>query len=161
MTLALFERSAEAVKLHQELMETATGQIVTYARLSDAIGKPVNGSTQALRTARMLAQREDRMVFACIRAQGLRRLNDEGIVELASVETIGVRRHARRVGRKLAVADFLQLKQTSQMRAIAIASVLAVVADMSREQSIKKVAFAASGRASELPIRDTLKAIGL
>jgi hypothetical protein len=161
LTLALFERSAEAIKLHQELMETPVGATVTYARLADAIGKPVTGSTSALRTARMLAQREDRMVFSCLRAQGLRRLDDEGIVELASVETLGVRRHARRVGRKLAVADFLQLKQTSQMRAIAIASVLAVIADMSREQSIKKVAFAASGRASELPIRDTLKAIGL
>jgi hypothetical protein len=161
LTPALFERSAEAIKLHQELMETPVGATVTYARLADAIGKPVNGSTSALRTARMLAQREDRMVFSCLRAQGLRRLDDEGIVELASVETLGVRRHARRVGRKLAVADFLQLKQTSQMRAIAIASVLAVVADMSREASIRKVAHAASGRASELPIRDTLRAIGL
>jgi hypothetical protein len=92
------------------------------------------------------------MVFACIRNEGLKRLDGEGIVDLAGVKTKGVRRGARRVVGVLNLANVLELHETSQRKAVAIAS----VADLAKEKSIRAVAIASSGRASKLPIAETL-----
>jgi hypothetical protein len=159
MTQNIFARSPDAERLHQELIVTPIGGVVTYLTLSDAIGKPVRGGTGALRTARLIAQRDDRMVFMPVSGVGLQRLTDEEIVKRASVETTHVRHHARRVLRKLGTADFVQLSEHSQMRAISIASVLKVALDLSSERSLHKVGLVASGRATELPLRETVKAI--
>jgi hypothetical protein len=157
----VFQAGADAIALHEHLILTPVGAVATYARLGDAIGKPVNGSCGALRTARLIAQREDGAIFSCIKGEGLKRLDDEGIVALAGVETLSVRRRARTVGRRLGAAVFENLREASRMRAIAIASVLAVVSDLTREKSVLRVTAAASGRAAQLPIRETLQALGL
>jgi hypothetical protein len=161
VTAAIFQLGADAQALHEHLVLTPVGGTVTYARLSDAVGKPVTGASGALRTARLIAQREDGVVFACIRGEGLKRLDDEGIVSLAGAQTLSVRRHARTVGRKLGLVAFENLREASRMRAIGIASVLAVVSDLTREKSILRVTQAASGRAAQLPIAETLTALGL
>ena len=120
------------------------------------IGKPVAGATGALTSARRIAQREDRAVFACIKNTGLKRLDDEDIVSLAGTKTQGVRRQAKRVFRTLQQAVFANLRQGSQRRVIATASVLTVVADLAKEKSLRQVEAVASGRADQLPIRETL-----
>ena len=157
----IFQVSADALALHEHLILTPVGGVATYARLGDAINKPVNGSCGALRTARLIAQREDGAIFACIKGEGLKRLDDEGIVSLAGTQTLSVRRHARTVGRRLGAAVFENLREASRMRAIGIASVLAVVCDLAQEKSVLKVTQAATGRSAQLPIRDTLVALGL
>ena len=157
----LFQPSADAIRLHEELLLTPIGETITYARLSDALGKPVSSKTSALRTARGIALREDKAVFGSVRIIGLRRLDDGGVVDLCSVETRHVRNHAKRVGHKLGTADFTALKESARMRACALASVLAVVTDLARAASITRVAKAAGGSSTELPIRDTLRALGL
>ena len=136
MTSAIFQASADALVLHEHLILTPVGGIATYARLGDAIGKPVSGASGVLRTARLLAQREDGMVFACVRKEGLKRLDAEGIVSAAGVETLSVRRRARTVGRRLGLATFEELRESSRMRAIGLASVLAVVADLTSRAEI-------------------------
>ena len=157
---ALFERSADAVKLHEALMLTAVGGTVTYFQLSDALGKPVSSCSGPLRTARRIAQNEDKTVFSCVRSVGLKRLDNEGVVDLASTQTGHVHRHAHRVGKRLGTVDLLQLKERFQQKAIAMASVLTVVADLTRASSVTRVSKAAMGRASELPIKETLRALG-
>jgi hypothetical protein len=157
----IFKASADALKLHEELVLTGIGNIVTYQRLGDVIGRPVEGATSVLQSARRLAMRENRMLFSCIRGVGLKRLDDHEIVELAHVLVGHVRRHARRTSKKLATAQISVLKESSRNTAIAVASVLAVVADTSNERSIKMVtaAAAAAGSTNQLPIRATLKAL--
>lgn len=157
----IFQASADALALHEHLILTPVGGIATYDRLGDAIGKPVSGASNVLRTARLIAQREDGIVFACVRKEGLKRLDAEGIVSLAGTETLSVRRRARTVGKRLGLAVFEELREASRMRAIGLASVLAVVADLTREKSVLRVTQAASGRAAQLPIRETLQALGL
>jgi hypothetical protein len=156
-----FQRSADAIKLHQELLVTPVGTVVTYVKLGDVIGKPVSGSTGALRTARRAAQNEDRMVFSCIRMVGLKRLDDEGIVTYADEKNVRVRRGAWRVRRLIPLADLTKLRESSRQRAIAIASVLAVVTDLTRERSLLTVGQSTAGNlASTLPIKETLRALG-
>ena len=157
----MFKLSADAASLHEELALTPVGGIATYARLSDVIGKPVSGATGALARARIVAQREDGMVFGCIRGEGLKRLDGEGIVDLSGAKTQGVRRHARRVGKTLSMAGFTELREGTQRKAIALASVLMVIADVAKEKSIQAVGHEAAGRVSRLPIKETLRALGL
>ena len=99
MNAPMFQRGADASRLHEELVLTPVGETVTYARLTDALGKPVTGATGALSSARRIAQREDGVVFGVIRGEGLKRLDSEGIVDLSGVRTQSVRRHAHRVVR--------------------------------------------------------------
>jgi hypothetical protein len=161
MKPTMFERGADASRLREELAITPIGGVATYVRMSNAIGKPVSGATGALTSARRIAQREDGLVFGCIRNMGLKRLDGEGIVNLAGAQTQSVRRRARRVVNTLALAAIKDLREGSQRRAVAIASVLLVVADLAQEKSIRQVEHAASGRAASLPIAETLLALGL
>jgi hypothetical protein len=60
------------------------------------------------------------------------------------------------------LVDFSKLRDSSKQRAIALASVLAVAFDLTREKSLVAVSKAAvSGTAASLPIRQTLAALGL
>ena len=69
MKAPMFKRGADASRLHEELVLTPVGELITYTRLSDVIGKPVSGATGALTSARRIAQREDSMVFGVIRGE--------------------------------------------------------------------------------------------
>ena len=144
MKPAMFQRGADASRLCEELAMTSVGSIVTYAHLSDTIGKPVTGATGALTSARRIVQRENGTVFACIRNEGLKRLDSEAIVDMSGMRVQGVRRHARRVVKTLTLAIYEELRDASKQKAIAIASVLSVVADLAREKSIHTVEIAAS-----------------
>jgi len=158
----IFKRSADTINLHAVLIATQVNHVVGYDKLSDAIGKPVTGSTGALRSARRIAQNEDRQVFGVIRSVGLKRLDDEGVIEFADEKTTRVRRGAWRARRVVAIADVSKLKATSRQRAIALASVLSVVVDLARERSLLTVGQATvGGSAGSLPIKATLRALGL
>jgi hypothetical protein len=157
----IFKASADALKLHEELILTGIGNIITYQRLGDVIGRPVEGATSVLQSARKIAMRENRALFACIRGVGLKRLDDHEIVELAHVLVGHVRRHARRTSKKLATAQISALKESSRNTAIAVASLLAIIVDVGGERSVKAVtaASAVAGSTNQLPIRATLKAL--
>jgi hypothetical protein len=158
----LFQRSVETTALHGELIMTPVGEVVTYVRLSEVAGIPVAGTTSKLASARRIAQREDHMVFGVIKNVGLKRLDSEGIVGFADEKTTRVRRGAWRAGRLIPLVDFSKLRDSSKQRAIALASVLAVAFDLTREKSLVAVSKAAvSGTAASLPIRQTLAALGL
>jgi hypothetical protein len=158
----MFKRSAETMAVHNELVMTAVGAVVTYARLSEVAGISVVGETSCLASARRIAQREDRMVFAAVKGVGMKRLDSEGIVGFAGEKTHRVRRGAWRAGKLLPLANFAELRDSSRQRAIALASVLAVAYDLVRERSLLTVAKSAvAGTASSLPIRATLQALGL
>ena len=60
-------------------------------------------------------------MFACVKKEGLKRLDAEGIVSLAGTETLSVRRRARTVGKRLGLAVFEDLREASRMRAIGLA----------------------------------------
>lgn len=157
----IFEMSADARFLYQELRAAKVGDVVSYEMLTNAIGKSVVGGMSALRTAIKSALRDDGTVFACIKKVGVKRLNDSDIVSLGESETAGTRRRVKRTVRKLtSIGDFSALTPATQLRHTALVSINAMIADTTREPSIKKVADASQGRASELPIRETLKAMG-
>jgi hypothetical protein len=160
MKPTIFQRGVDSIKLRDELMLTPVGSIITYARLSEVLGKPVSGTTSALSSARRIVEHEDKILFGCVRGQGLKRLDSEGVVDQASTKTQAVRRRARRVVKTLTLAVFEDLKEASQRKAVAVASVLFVIADLAKEKSINAVELKAYGRSDQLPVIETLKALG-
>ena len=157
-----FEMSANSRFLYQKLRETSIGTIITYGELSAAIDKPVDGSSAALRTATRAALRDDNFVFGSIRGVGIKRLNDVEITNQGDTEIASTRRKARRAVRKLtAVRDFGAMPQKVQLRHTALVSTAAIIADITREASIARVEAVSSGRSKELPIAETLRAMGI
>lgn len=152
-----FEMSADARFLRQELSKLKPGDSTSYAELSAAIGKPVTGAMAALQTAKRSLLREG-FVFSPIRGEGVHRLTDVEVV--ASDDISPLRRHARRLGKKLSTVSYEQLDPAHQLALTAKSSVVGMVAAVTTEKAIEKVAAAASGRAGELPISETLKALG-
>lgn len=156
-----FELSADIRFLLQELRKVGIGDTASYETLSSAIGKTVSGTFSALHTAIRRLLRDDGIVFANIRGVGFKRLDDEEIVRLGESETDATRRRARRTVRKLtAVRDYSSMPAPAQLRHTALVSVNAMIADVTRDQSIKKVEKASGGRSGELPIAQTIKALG-
>jgi hypothetical protein len=156
-----FELSADSRFLLQELRKIRVGETVVYDALSTAIGRPVRGNFSSLQTAVRRLLRDDGIVFANVRGVGFKRLDDASIVRLGESETDATRRRARRTVRKLtSIRDYAALTPAMQLRHTALVSVNAMVADVTRDQSVKKVEHASGGRSGELPIAQTIKALG-
>lgn len=157
MKPAQFEMSADTRWLRQRLHEMSPGDFVSYAELSEKIGKPVTGGYSALQSARRHLIKEG-YVFSPIRGEGMRRMTDSEVV--ATDDIAPLRRHARRVGTKLSAVSYDQLTAPQQLYHTTKSSIVAVVATITTECAVKKVEKAAGGMAGELPIAETLRALG-
>lgn len=157
MKPAQFEMSADTRFLKQRLQQAQPGQSITYSELSALIGKTVSGSTSALQTAKR-SLLKDGYVFSPIRGEGLQRLTDANVVAEDHISPL--RRHARRIGRKLSTVSYEALTAEQQLTHTAKTSIVAMVTSVTTENAVTKIEKAAGGRSGELPISETLKALG-
>jgi hypothetical protein len=155
-----FIASIDTNALADRLLAVPVGEVIPYAELSAEVGLDVRsgGGKSRLRSARHRLQREKSAVFGTVAGVGLRRLNDEQIVEAGSGYVDRVRRTARR-GAKLvtAVADFGALPQHAKARHNAQLSVFAAIEAVSASRTVNRLA-AGETSARPLPIAATLEA---
>lgn len=145
--------------LIQRLGKSNIGEKISYKELSELVGSPVNGSTTALTTARRHLLRHRDMVFGVVRAVGLERLDDKNIVHRQDGHIASIRRKAKKGTRELAaVQDYAAMEPKDQLNHTLKASLFHAISHISSERHIKKLAPVATGRSSELPIRETLQA---
>lgn len=159
MRPAMFELSADARFLRQELQKLKPGEEITYGRLSQIVGKEVRGSFPALQSARR-GLVKDGFIFSPVRGEGIRRLTDNEVVDAASGDITRMRRHARRAGLRLSTVEVDKLTPEKQVAFTAKASIIGAVSALTTEKAIAKVEKVSGGRAEELPIAQTLKALG-
>lgn len=157
---AIFEMSPDTRLLRQRLARMGKGETITYAELSAEISKEVTGGFSALQSARRSLLNDEGFVFSPVRGEGLKRLNDSEIVAASDGDIVALRRRSKRAARKLSSAEFDALTEEEKLQHTAKASVLGAVAAMTTEKAVTAVSKVAQGRANELPIRDTLKAMG-
>lgn len=155
-----FELSPDTRFLRQRLHELKPGEEIAYAELGKLISKEVSGSSAALQSA-MRGMRKDGYVFSPIRGVGVRRLTDAEIVAASDGDIDAIRRKAKRGAQKLAQADFAKLNNKQQLSQVAKLSIMGAVAAMVTNRAVDAVEKAAGGQAGELPIKSTLKALGL
>ena len=149
---ASFQLSADSKTLASVLREVAKKDTISYAALSRAIGRDVRTECAgALRSARMLVQRENRMVFDSVRGVGLMRLADSAIVDLADKARDKVRKHARRTAKKLVCVDFDDLPNDKKIKHNAALSMFGVLSEISTDKSMKRLLSHPGINASQLP----------
>jgi hypothetical protein len=154
-----FEASPDTRLLRAKLKSIEIGQSVTYAELSQVISRPVSGSSVPLRSALRGLLHDEQRVFGVIRGVGVKRLADPEIVEASDSDVDSIRRKAKKAARKLtAIQDYAQLDPAHQLAHTARLSIVGAIASMTTDKAIKKIEAVSSGRASELPIAETLRA---
>lgn len=156
---AMFEASPDARLLRARLKRAEVGELVTYTELSGVVSRTVTGAFGPLRTALRSLLNDEGRAFGVVRGVGMKRLSDVEIVEAADGDVDSIRRKARRSARRLtAVQHYDKLEPKQQLAHTARLSIFGAISSMTTDSAIKKVEAAATGRATELPIAETLKA---
>ena len=89
------------------------------------------------------------LLWACLKVAGK-----------ADADIKMMRRRARRAGVKLSTVSYEKLTPPQQLAHTAKSSIVGAIAAIATDKAIQKVESAASGRSGELPIGETLRALG-
>ena len=134
------EVSADTLALYEALKDITIDGMITYANLSDLIGRDVQSEAiGSLTTARRMCQMEDQIVFSPVRGVGLKRLDDSGIVEYADNDIAKIHRAARRGVERLGCASYANLSEEQKPSFNAKAAVLGTIATHSRRAHVKQI----------------------
>jgi len=127
---------------YERLMKAEPSEVVTYDELSRLVKRNVQGDGRhVIQTARRMAQREDQIVFECVRNVGLRRMLDGEIAQLGRPAIRSIRRKVRRTARKIAcLSDFDALTNDEKLRHNTDLSVLGVLGHCTEPRRVKKLA---------------------
>lgn len=112
------ERRRETQLIVDRLRATAVGETVSYEQLAQLTGCDIEGDERhLLASARRILEHEDRIVFGAVLRVGVKRLDDQGKVEIGAIGLDRARSAARLGARRLAcVEHFDLLPQASQLR---------------------------------------------
>lgn len=147
---------SDSANLSALLAKTPAGGFVPYAALSALIENDVQGKGRsALNRAREIVRREHRMVFGTVIDQGLKRLDDAGIVGISDNARTRIRRCARRTVKKLICADYANLSRDDQTKRNAALSVFGLLAATATQRSFDRVAAKTEAAGSRLALSAT------
>jgi len=152
----ILEASADARLLYQRLAKLAPNELVSYAELSEIIGRNVIKVRHVLATARRMAQRENQIVTGAVSGEGIKRLDGHGIVSSATGRIKAIRGHARRGVRDLACATE-PLEGDDLARHNMAMSMLGALELATRGRSVKKIEAAVSQAQQVIPMARALK----
>jgi hypothetical protein len=82
------------------------------------------------------------------------------VIDAADSDIAAMRRKARRSGVKLATVSYDALPEGKKLAFTAKASIVGAIAALATNKAVAKLEKAAGGRSGELPITETLKALG-
>lgn len=155
------DRKFETEAIRRLLSQLEIGQTVSFDDLSKAAGMTITSTSAPFTSAKRIVLNENGIVLESVRGHGYRRASD---VELATTvsdrDLRKSRRQAAKAMKKLAcVEDFGSMPNHAQIAHTIKSSFFAAVKFMAHKSTLTRVvAPAVSGRSSELPVMDTLKA---
>jgi hypothetical protein len=138
---AIPELSIDTQTVERILVVAAVGEVVPYGRLSEAIGRNVqNGARYVLKSACDRLLREQHMVFEAVRGDGVKRLDDAGVVGTGTQTLKKIHNAARRGARKLAaVQDFNALPNEKKVQHNLIVAQLGMLAHVTSGRVAKRL----------------------
>jgi len=111
----MFERSQKTLRLLD--LFRATNGTLSYDRIETETGESIADLRQTLANVRRYLERDEGIVFACVRKQGYRRLSDSEKIESARGFTRKIRRAAVAGETRLGtVSDLARLPPDEQLR---------------------------------------------
>ena len=152
--------SVDTQILYERIKKAAIGDFISYPELTALIDRNVQTKGySALMTARKMARRNDRMVFECVRGEGLKRLDDHGIVTGIPQQGLKRIRHiSRTAAMKLScVQNFDGLQNGDKISHNAAVSLFGAITLFTRERSVKRIEAAVQEKADKLPVMKTLE----
>lgn len=163
MSAPNFQASTDSKILAAMLRECEVGQVVSYKALSEAIGREVQTlGRPCLETARKIVQREARMIFDSVRNEGLKRLTDSEIVDLADKTRDSVRRATRRTVKKLVCVDYDAMPKEKQTKHNTAISLFGIMSELATEKVQTRLGCEIERTGTELPVaKATIAALGL
>lgn len=101
---SFYEQALDTKLLIERLLELAPATLVTYAELSELLGRNITGGTSNLTSARRYIQREYSIVTDVVRGVGVKRLTSEGILGIQEPTKKRINRAVKRCRQKIALA---------------------------------------------------------
>lgn len=153
-----FEKSSDTKIIESILSESKVGDLVTYEQLSKAIGRDVRQFAQpSLRSARQGLLNSKGFVFGTETNVGLRRLNDEEIVDSTEADRARMRRSARRSIKKLTVVDFEKLPDDKKKQHVVASAQMGAIEMFATKNATKKISSKVDEGKKTIAIGETLK----
>lgn len=154
-----FEMSIDTRLAYDRFKKAAVGEVVSFAQISDALGRKVEGDCSNIQSAVRRLLSADGMVFENVRSVGYQRLNDVEIVKLSEGMRERLRRGARRIVKKLTcVQDFEALPNDMKIKHNAAVSGFGAIAAMLTPGRMKKLEDQVEKASAQLPLAKTLEA---
>lgn len=155
-----FTLSLETKIVFDRIVKLETNELVTYEELERITGKEIRQLRGALGTARRRARREHRMVFGTVRKEGLRRLDDDGIVDrsLSTLSRLG--KVVREGAKDMRCVEYGSLTDAGKAGYNARMSVLGAVGMMTSAPSLKRVEAGSVKAQRALDLSETLRLFG-
>lgn len=152
-----FVASVDTLALHKRLMSAQVGEIVSYAELSDLIGRSVQRvAYAALASARRRAEAEG-SEFGTVIKIGLERLDENRAVEKALRGLGRIRKLSRRELRRLSRRQFDQLDSAHQVSHNTGMAAFSVFQHMTSRGKLEQLEQAVARTQQALPLAKTLE----
>jgi hypothetical protein len=151
------EMGGDAKLLIAFLEKKTVGEEISYADLSKVISADIRKRRGSLYTAFKVLRRDKRIVFGTVRKEGIKRLNDEGMLKSAYGNVRTIQRATRRGIKTLACLNYDNLPNNSKVEHNASLSMLGVIQQATTSSSMKRLENAVEKAHAQLPTADTLK----
>ena len=153
----IFKRSIETQTLIDRLIKADTeNPIVTYKEMSEKLGYNVQHNRGALYSARRIVLTEYKTAFSTIVNEGIKLMTGTDIVK--SEKDFGAyNRLSKRKKRKMLAVDYDALANEDKITYNTSVSILAVLAHVSSNRSVKKIEEKIMVEQDKLPVNKTLE----
>ena len=160
--LTIAELSIETTLLVERLQRVEVGELVLYKELGEICGRDVQLRGRcSLTSARRICQRDRRMVFEAVVNEGVRRLDDGGIVATGAVNLKRIGRKARRGVTTLAcIADFDALPDAAKVDHNTSMSLMGALGQMTKKRNVERLREGVANAQARLPLSKTLEMFG-
>lgn len=157
MVAPTFAMSAETRLIRQELEKLKPGEVISYADLSAACGRPIQGTSHYLQAARASLEKYEDYVFTVEYGKGVRRCTDADILQKSRGGLRSIRRKSVRVQRNLgAVEDYAAFTPREKNSYNVMMAISATIEQATSTSTIKRVERAASKMKDEISVRETI-----
>jgi hypothetical protein len=134
-----FARSTQALALIETLRTAPIGSVVSYARLSEAIGEDITDCRHYLYSA-MKALQDEGVAFGTVRTEGIKRLVSEEIPAIGDAAMQHIRRTSRRARKRMSVVNGMNdVPNDVRVKVNTTASLLGVIETFSQNKARKVV----------------------
>lgn len=157
-TATIAQKSIDAQIIERHLETAEVGQLVTYAELSELIGRDVQGKGRYLLETAKRALLRRGIVFETVRGEGIKRASDIEIVDHRQQDFDRIKRTAGRALNKLACVNQDSLNNEAKIKFNATASHLGVLRQLTSRKAIEAVEQQTRESKQQLPLARTIEA---